>query len=91
MNEKPAEVLITSDFKEFVVNDAKFAIGTVETASPATVEKRMAELLKTMQRITHERGYTSFLFMIVDIINMNCRLLVYGAEQAVANAFGVPL
>ncbi len=91
LNEKPTEVLITSDFKEFIVGDAKFAIGTVETASPATVEKRMPELLKTMQRITQERAYTSFLFMIVDIINMDCHLLICGAEQAVASAFGVPL
>jgi manganese-dependent inorganic pyrophosphatase len=91
LNEKPAEALITSDFKEFTVGDTKFAIGTVETASTATIEKRTQELLAAMKRITLDRGYTSFLFMIVDIINMRCHLLVYGGEVAAAEALNVPL
>jgi manganese-dependent inorganic pyrophosphatase len=88
---KSAEALITSDFKEFTLRDARFAIGTVETASPSTIEKRADELSSTMQRISSERGYTSFLFMIVDIINLRCNLLIHGGEFAVAEALGVPL
>jgi manganese-dependent inorganic pyrophosphatase len=91
LDEKPSEALITSDFKEFTVRETRFAIGTVETASPATIEKRMPELLEMMQHITHERGYASFLFMIVDIINMRCHLLIWGGEQVVAEALNVPL
>ena len=91
INNRSAEDLITSDFKEFTVSNVKFAIGTVETASPATIEKRSAELLNTMRQLSHERGYTSFLFMIVDIINMRCHLLVYGGEQAVAEILGTRL
>jgi manganese-dependent inorganic pyrophosphatase len=89
--DKPATELLTADFKEFVVRDMRFAIGTVETASPATVEKRTDELLATMKQIAQERGYASFLFMIVDILNMNCHLLVYGGEQAAAEVLGAPL
>jgi len=44
-----------------------------------------------MQQLMHERGYSSFLFMIVDIINMRCRLLIWGGERAVAEVLGVPL
>ncbi len=91
LSSKPAEALVTSDFKEFPVRDMRFAVGTVETASPASIEKRTAELLETMQRVVQERHYTSFLFMIVDIINMRCRLLISGGEQAVSEALGVPL
>jgi manganese-dependent inorganic pyrophosphatase len=91
LSERPAETLLTADFKEFTVRDTKVAIGTVETASPATIEKRSAELLSTMQRIAQERGYSTFLFMIVDIINMRCHLLIYGGEHAVADVLGVPL
>ncbi len=86
LNEKSAEALITSDFKEFTIGDAKIAIGTVETASPASIEKRSTEIVSTMQRIAHEHNYSSFLFMIVDIINMRCTLLIAGGEQAVAEA-----
>ncbi len=88
---RSAEALITSDFKEFTVGDTKFAIGTVETASPAAIEQRVPELLSTMQRISSERGYTSLLFMLVDIINMECHLLIWGGEHAVAEVLGVPL
>lgn len=91
LGNKPAEALITSDFKEFTVRDLKFAIGTVETASPSSIKKRIVELLETMHDITQDRGYASFLFMIVDILNMNCHLLIWGGEQAVSEAFGVPL
>ncbi len=91
LNGRSAEELITADFKEFSVGDAKFAIGTVETASPTTIEKRSAELLSTMQHLSQERGYTSFLFMIVDIINMRCHLLINGGEQAVAEVLGAQL
>jgi manganese-dependent inorganic pyrophosphatase len=88
---RSAESLLTADFKEFTVRDAKFAIGTVETASPTAIEKRSAELLQAMRRLAHERGYTSFLFMIVDIINMRATLLITGGERAVAEVLRAPL
>jgi manganese-dependent inorganic pyrophosphatase len=91
LNERPAEVLVTSDFKEFTVQDDKFAIGTVETASPETIEKRIPELLQTMQHIAQDRNYISFMFMIVDIITLRCHLLIWGAEQAVAEALNAQL
>src|SRR5712691_6610879 len=49
LSARSPESLLTADFKEFAVGDKKFAIGTVETASPATIEKRTPELLSTMQ------------------------------------------
>lgn len=91
LTEKSAEELLTSDFKEFTVQDARFAVGTVETASPATVEKRSSELLQAMRHLVQERNYASFLFMIVDIINLRCHLLISGGEHAVAEVFGASL
>ena len=91
LSARSAEALITSDFKEFTVGDTKFAIGTVETASPAAIEKRTPELLTAMQRIAHERGYASLLFMLVNIIDMECHLLIWGGEQAIAEVLNAPL
>src|SRR6266852_8358012 len=59
LNSRSTEALLTADFKEFKVRDSKFAIGTVETASPATIEKRTPDILSAMQRISQERGYAS--------------------------------
>jgi len=91
LDERSARELLTLDFKEFAVRDTKFAIGTVETASPQTIEKRSPELLQTMQQLSQERGYSSFLFMIVDIINMRSHILIFGGEDAVAEILGAPL
>ncbi len=91
LNERSAKELLTADFKEFTVRDTRFAIGTVETASPSTIEKRSQELLQTMRQLAHEHNYASFLFMIVDIINLRAHVLISGAEHAVAEALGVPL
>jgi len=91
LNARSAIELLTSDFKEFSVGGTKFAVGTVETASPATIEKRTDELLSTMQQLSKQRGYSCFLFMIVDIINMRCTLLVWGGEEAVSQVLGAPL
>lgn len=88
---RSAEALLTADFKEFAVRDTKFAIGTVETASPESIEKRIPELLATMQTLSQQRGYEVFLFMIVDIIEMRCHLLIWGGEQAVAEVLGTRL
>jgi len=91
LNERSAKELLTADFKEFTVRDTRFAIGTVETASPSAIEKRSQELLQTMRQLAHEHNYASFLFMIVDIINLRAHVLISGAEHAVAEALGVPL
>ncbi len=91
LNERSAKELLTADFKEFTVRDTRFAIGTVETASPSAIEKRSQELLQTMRQLAHEHNYASFLFMIVDIINLRAHVLISGAEHAAAEALGVPL
>ncbi|MBA2287203.1 MAG: putative manganese-dependent inorganic diphosphatase [Ktedonobacteraceae bacterium] len=91
LNARTPKELLTADFKEFPVGDTRFAIGTVETASPATIEKRSEELLATMRQLAQKRGYGVFLFMIVDIINMRCRLLIQGGEHAVAEVLGATL
>jgi manganese-dependent inorganic pyrophosphatase len=47
--------------------------------------------LQTMRHLAQERGYASFLFMIVDIINLRCHLLIAGGEHAVADVCAAPL
>ena len=91
LGERPAEALLTADCKEFAVQGSLFAIGTVETASPAALEPRIPELYSAMQRLAHERGYSVLLFMIVDILELRSRVLIWGGERAVAEVLGVSL
>src|SRR5713101_3213805 len=73
LGERSAEALLTADCKEFAVQGSLFAIGTVETASPAALEPRIPELYSAMQRLAHERSYSVLLFMIVDILELRSR------------------
>jgi manganese-dependent inorganic pyrophosphatase len=91
LSERPAEALLTADCKEFAVQSSLFAIGTVETTSPAALEPRIPELYSAMQRLAHERGYSVLLFMIVDILELRSHVLIWGGERAVAEALGVSL
>lgn len=91
LSQVPAEELLTRDFKEFRAGEMTFAIGTIEVANPIVIEQRLPELLATMHRLAQAQGYTSFLFMIVDILKMRCHLLIVGAEAVVADVLGVPL
>jgi manganese-dependent inorganic pyrophosphatase len=91
LGDRPAGALLTADCKEFAVQGSLFAIGTVETASPAALEPRIPELYSAMQRLAHERGYSVLLFMIVDILELRSRVLIWGGERAVAEVLGIPL
>src|SRR5256886_12816281 len=73
------------------ISTSRYAIGPVETVNTATLEKRIPELLSTMEHIAQEHRYASFLFMIVNILQMRCHLLIWGGERAVAQVLGVPL
>lgn len=88
---RSADELLMTDFKEFVVEGARFGIGTIETASGADVLARRDELLAAMETL-HERGnYTSVIFGIIDIVQVQTILLVVGHPEAVAATFEMPL
>lgn len=91
LGKRPAEALLTADCKEFAVQSSLFAIGTVETASPDSLEPRIPELYSAMQGLAHKQGYSVLLFMIVDILELRSSILIWGGERAVAEVLGVSL
>src|SRR5258708_14769776 len=74
-----------------VIEASGYSSGPGETVNFATLERRNPELLSTMEQIAQEHRYASFLFMIVNILQMRCHLLIWGGERAVAQVLGVPL
>ena len=83
--------IITTDFKEFRIDDAPFAVGYLETVHKQRVDEIRDGLLAEMQAIRNQKGYASLLLMIVDIVHAETEILVEGMEQAVAEALGQPL
>ncbi len=83
--------IITTDFKEFRVEDHLFAIGYMETVHRRQVDEIRGELLEEMKLLRAERGYGSLLLMVVDLVHSETEILIAGMEQAAADALGQPL
>jgi manganese-dependent inorganic pyrophosphatase len=90
VSDRSPEQLLTADFKDFSVDGGHFGIGTIETTNGVAVLNRANELLAAMQRL-RERGYTSVLFAVIDIVRERTTILVEGHSRPVAEGFNVPL
>jgi manganese-dependent inorganic pyrophosphatase len=86
----PREI-ITTDFKEFRIDETPFAVGYLETVHKQQVDEIRDGLLAEMEAIQGQKGYASLLLMIVDIVHGETEILVQGMEQAVAEALGQSL
>jgi manganese-dependent inorganic pyrophosphatase len=90
ISDRSAEQLLLADFKDFSVEGRLFGIGVIETPNGAEVLARRAELLAAMGRL-RERGYTSVLFAVIDLVHEQTTLLVVGHAEAVAATYGAAL
>lgn len=83
--------IITTDYKEFRIEDAPFAVSYLETVARQRVDEIRDELLAEMRALRAEKGYAALLLMIVDIVHAQTEILIEGMERAVAEALGQPL
>lgn len=90
VSDRSAAQLLTSDFKDLSTDGSQFGIGVFETTNDSDVLARREELLLEMARL-RERGYTSVMFAIIDIMRERTTLLIQGNEEAVADALGAEL
>jgi manganese-dependent inorganic pyrophosphatase len=83
----PREIL-TTDFKEFRIDDLLFAVGYMETLHKGHVDAIRGKLLAQMKLLRAEKGYASLLFMVVDVAHSQTEILIAGLEQEAAGALG---
>jgi manganese-dependent inorganic pyrophosphatase len=83
--------IVTTDFKEFRIDDLLFAISYMETVHRRRVDEIRQELLVAMKDLRAERGYASLLLMVVDVVQGETEILIVGFEDAVSEALGQPL
>jgi len=86
----PREIL-TTDFKEFRIEDTPFAIGYMETVHKRRIDEIRDRLLAELKTLRAEKGYAALLFMVVDIVHSQTEILIAGMEEEVAAALGQPL
>ena len=83
--------ILTTDFKEFRIEDMPFAIGYMETVHKGQVDQIRDQLLAELRALQAEKGYAALLFMIVDIVHSQTEILIAGWEKEVAAALNHPL
>ena len=86
----PREIL-TTDFKEFRIEDLPFAIGYMETVQKRSVDEIRDALLEQMSALRAERGYAALLFIVVDIVHNQTEIMIAGLEKEIAEALGEPI
>jgi manganese-dependent inorganic pyrophosphatase len=87
LTERSLRDVLTTDFKEFTVEGARFGIGYLETTDRAQVDAVKEELVAEMNRLRHDRGYAVMLFIVVDVWRDESEIFIAGQEKAVAEAF----
>jgi manganese-dependent inorganic pyrophosphatase len=83
--------ILTTDLKEYRIDDTHFAVGYMETVHKRRVDEIREQLVAEMKVIRAESGYASLLFIIVDIVHSQTEILFVGMEQQVADGFGQEL
>jgi manganese-dependent inorganic pyrophosphatase len=87
LTERSLRDVLTTDFKEFTVDGARFGIGYMETTDRSRVDAVQEELIAEMNRLRDDRGYAVMLFIVVDIRRDESEIFIAGQERAVAEAF----
>jgi manganese-dependent inorganic pyrophosphatase len=87
LSERSLRDVLTTDFKEFTVDDARFGVGYMETTDRSRVDAVREELVAEMRRLRADRDYAVMLFIVVDIRRDESEILIAGHEEAVAEAF----
>ena len=90
VSDRSAEQLLLADFKEFNAEGSRFGIGTIETTNGDEVLARRDEVLAALRK-QQERGYTSVILAVIDILHERTTLLVVGHPEALAATFDAPL
>lgn len=83
--------LLEADFKEFAVGGRRFGIGSADVTNLTALDALVDELRRTMEAVRRERGFSSLLFLVVDVIHARSRIYVSGHERAAASALGLTL
>ena len=83
--------ILTTDFKEYRIDEQPFAISYMETVQKRQVDQIRDDLLAQMQALRAEKGYASLLLIVVDIVHNQTEILIDGMEKEIAEALGEPL
>ena len=80
--------IINQDKKVFPIGDMEIAVAQINTVQIGELVARKEEIAKEIEHEIGKYGYSSFSFVVTDIINSNSLVFTYGKEiEIVENAF----
>ena len=87
----PVNTMVTSDSKEFVIDDKRVLIAQHETADMQAAMQRADEIQEYVCELQTNSGYDIVLFMLTDIINVGSQFFAAGNTRMVERVFGISL
>lgn len=72
----PAKEVVQYDYKEFDFNGNKYAIGVLETTSPAYALGRKTEIIEAMKELQNETELKGILLSVIDIIEESNKTII---------------
>ncbi|MCQ2419699.1 MAG: putative manganese-dependent inorganic diphosphatase [Clostridia bacterium] len=90
-DDKSAEALLFTDYKEFHIADHDFGVSQITCIDSSRMLARSAEFFSVMEKTRTERGYTFIILMLTDVLTEGTHLLFLGDEEIIHQAFGVEL
>ena len=89
--DKPAETLLFSDFKDFHISDQDFGVSQITCVDSARMLERKDEFVSIMQSFMHRQGYSFMMLMVTDVLLEGTSIVFLGDEEIITQAFGVQL
>ena len=87
--DKPADVLLKTDFKEFHLGDHSIAISQITTMDAENMMRRRSEFLECMAKMQEDRHYDMILLMLTDVLREGTQLVFLGDQEIIRQAFGI--
>ena len=89
--DKPAEQLLFTDFKEFHIAGHDFGVGQITCVDSERQLRRKDEFLALMEATKEEHGYSMILLMLTDVLLEGSKVLCVGGEDTFQQAFNTEL
>lgn len=86
---RSAEELVFSDYKEFHIAGHNLGIGQVTCLNSEHILERTDEFLQIMRKTSAEKDYDMMLLMLTDVLREGTQLLFLGDEETIRQAFNV--
>lgn len=88
-DDKTAEAILGTDYKEFHIAGHNLAVSQVTTMDSERLLNRQKEFFEVMDRLLKKQGLNTVVFMITDVLLEGTHLLFTGDEDTIRQAFSI--